>query len=134
MDAEWPLQPRAIMWMNRFIFGVVVVLWIPMVLLGALRGTFVLGRSLPLILTATLGIAYLATFRRLPSWHRLLGIVANGVVVVGTPLAFATSSADERWWGVVLAMAAVALLFGYPLWLLVRTTASAQGEHEARRA
>ena len=121
--------PASALWLNRFMFAVIALIWIPGVALAALGGKFTFQRSAPLLVVAALGIGYLAAFRRSPELHRLLGIVANIAVVVGGAYALITMvPIGSQVVASLLALAALILIFAYPLFLLVRSAGSHEGE------
>jgi hypothetical protein len=114
-------------------FAIIPVIWVPITLVGVVRGKFVLSRSLPLFIIAILGLAYLFAFRRSSALHQILGIVANLAFVLGIGLSSARSSSDESSWAVAAAGIAILLVFVYPLVLLIGQTTS-RVKDESRRA
>ncbi len=132
-DPQGISRPSLALWINRFMFAAIVIIWVAFTAVAAIQGRLVVSRLAPLLLIGSLGVAYVATFRHRRRAHRVLGIVANCLVVFGTPLAFATSSGKESWWGFAFAMLAVLCLFGYPLVLFLRGPV-AQRNHQHERA
>jgi hypothetical protein len=128
---EKPGHTRAL-FLNRFMFGIVIIIWLAFVGVALVRGTLVLARVASMLVIILAGAGYLLSRHRSAIWHRALGITANALVVCGVVYMLVARQIGQSLLDGGLVVLSVGVLFAYPLVLLTRGWGMPRGRSGAR--